>query len=406
MVSWANSEIGGIIKAAQDYAAKKAPAESRENLTRFIGQFYAGGPPEDLKGRSPETLYNAAAAAWETMQSRQPGTVKVRIVQGKGAGAPDRTALIVVNDDMPFLVDSVICEMERMEETPLLAIHPIVTVNRDAAGKLLGLADSDGNSSSGAGRITESVMHVEFSEQTDPDQLDRIKDNITSVLNDVRLAVRDWAAMRRHAGRLAADFDGPGPGVDAAQAEEAADFLRWLHDDHYTFIGYRRYAFESRAGKTVANIDRDQSLGVLIKQQIGIFEGLSDGGEVPAKFNDYLKREAVLLIVKANQRATVHRRVHYDVVAIKIFDAAGKVIGVHMFVGLFTADVYTNSPSFVPVLRRKIERIRASVGFQKHSHDGKLLEIREFRPTSAQPGDTTTLVSRRGALGMPYYAQR
>ena len=376
MVKWANSDIGGIIKSAQDHASRRAPAENRDALKRFIAQFYAGSPPDDLKERTAETLYDAAAAAWDTMQTRSAGAPRVRIAQGKAAGAPGRTVLIVVNDDMPFLVDSVTAELERMDETPLLAIHPIISVSRDAAGKLTSLGESaSGEASSGqAGQVSESVMHIEFAEQTDPDQIERIRDNITSVLSDVRLSVRDWQAMRRNAGRLAADYDGPGPGIDKVQAEEVTDFLKWLHDDHYTFLGYRRYAFDGKGGKLTARIEREHSLGVLTKFQIGIFDGLSDGAELPAQFNAYLGRENVLLVVKANQRATVHRRVHYDVVAIKIFDAAGKVVGMHMFVGLFTADVYTNSPSFVPMLRQKLDRIRAAVGFAKHSHDGKRLQ--------------------------------
>ena len=83
-------------------------------------------------------------------------------------------------------------------------------------------------------------MHIEIAELEDPDTAERIVDNINSVLGDVRRAVRDWQAMRRHAGRLAADFDGPTPGVSDDLADEIRDFLHWLHDDHYTFLGYRR----------------------------------------------------------------------------------------------------------------------------------------------------------------------
>ncbi|MDX2143622.1 MAG: NAD-glutamate dehydrogenase [Rhodospirillaceae bacterium] len=378
MVTWANTEIADIIRKTQEASAKKTPTGDREAFKRFIGQFYAGSPPDDVKGRSPEVLCATALTVWEALQERKPGAPKIKVVAGSGKGkdAEGRTGIIVINDDMPFLVDSVTAELERMDEPPLLAIHPILTVVRDDAGKMTDLCElgDDEHSSGKPGQIVESVIHIETGPLGDPDMVERIRDNIAAVLNDVRLAVRDWQSMRRHAGRMAADFDGPSPGVSREQAEEVSDFLRWLHEDHYTFLGYRRCSIEAKGGKKILGIDHGQSLGVLTKRQIGIFDGLSDGAEVPAQFAYFLDSANTLLIIKANQRSAVHRRVHYDVVAIKIFDDSGKVAGLHMFVGLFTADVYTNSPNFVPVLRRKIDRIRATVGFRKHGHDGKRLQ--------------------------------
>ncbi len=380
MVGWANSDIAEIIRKTQDVAAKKAPAAERDNIKRFIGQFYAGSPPDDLRGRSPEQLYATVATVWETMQSRTPGQAKIRVIPNTekdgSANGSGRTAIIIVNDDMPFLVDSVTAELDRMEEQPHLAIHPILTVVRDGNGKLTSLLDSrdDEESSGSAGQLNESVMHIEISPISDPDMAERLRDNMGAVLNDVRLAVRDWQQMRRHAGRLSADFDGPSPGVSRERAEEVGSFLRWLHDDHYTFLGYRRYALDGKGAKKIVNIAQEESLGVLTKRQIGVFDGLVDGAEVPAQFAYFLDSPNIFLVIKANQRATVHRRVHYDVVAVKMFDDKGKVSGLRMFVGLFTADVYTNSPNFVPILRSKIDRIRAKVGFRKHGHDGKRLQ--------------------------------
>ena len=377
MVAWANTEIAEIIKKAQDAAGKKAPAADRDAIKRFIGQFYAGSPPDDLKGRSADALCASAMAVWDTMQSRTPGTPKVRVIMAaEGGDGSARTVIIIVNDDMPFLVDSAAAELDRMEELPQLAIHPIVTVVRDTTGKLIELREpgDDEHSSAKPGQVVESIMHFEISPQSDPDMVERFRDNILSVLNDVRLTVRDWQQMRRHAGRLSADFDGPSAGVSREQAEEVSDFLRWLHEDHYTFLGYRRYALDNTTSKNVVSIAHDESLGVLTKRQIAVFERLMDGAELPAQFAHFINSSNILLIIKANQRATVHRRVHYDVVAIKTFDDAGKVSGLRIFVGLFTADVYTNSPNFVPVLRRKIDRIRAKVGFRKNGHDGKRLQ--------------------------------
>ena len=403
--SLSESDISGVIESAVGVAESKAKAKKAKDpvLTEFIRQFYRGSPPEDLKARTPEALYAAAAAAWDFLQSRPTGKPKIKIAE-----RPDRerTVILIANDDMPFLVDSVSCELDRMEASAQLVIHPILIVRREADGKLIELCVDDGDAVPPADARAESLMHVEIPLHSNAEDLERLSDNLKSVLGDVRLAVRDWQAMRRETIRFVADFDGPSAGVSADQAAEVSDFLRWLHDDHYTFLGYRRFRFEYRNGKRILHIEQDHGLGVLTKPSITIFGGVSDGAPAPPQSAAYLDSKDVLLIIKANQRSTVHRRSHYDVVAVKIFDAKGNVAGMHMLVGLFTADVYTNSPNFVPVLRRKIDRIRNRVGFRKHGHDGKILQnIMENLPRD-ELFESTDDYLMQTALGILHLQQR
>ncbi len=370
----AGEDIAKIIDAVVAVAkrktgAKKIGAASSEFI-RFIHRFFESSPPDELKERSPEVLYADAQAAWDHLQTRKPGVPKIRV---RTSADGSHTTVLILNDDMPFLVDSVTAELDRMEMTPHLLIYPLLSVVRDKDGRLTTLPaqNEDGASSD---TTVESLMHIEISDLTEDGFSERLIDTLTSVLSDVRVAVRDWQSMRRTVAHFAADFDGPLPGISNDQAEEVADFLKWLHDDHFTFLGYRQYSFEQKGKARLLHIDRKNSLGVLTKDRLTVFDGVADKAPIPPQFAAFLDSSEVLLIVKANQRATVHRRVHYDVVALKDFDAKGRPSGIHLFVGLFTADVYTNSPNFVPVLRRKIDRIRDSVGFRKHSHDGKTLQ--------------------------------
>ncbi len=401
----ASHEIEKVIAAAVEVAERKSAtnksAKTHVGLIPFIHQFYRGSPPDDLKGRSPEALYSTAAAAWDFIQARASGAAKIKIVSAND----DRAVVLIMTDDMPFLVDSVTCELERMEMVPHLTIHPVLSGVRDDAGHLTELREiTDDQGSSDA--TAESLMHIEIPGLTDDDMAERLRDNLQSVLNDVRVAVRDWQTMRRQVAHFAADFDGPSPGVNPQQAEEVADFLRWLHDDHFTFLGYRKFSFEEKAGRRTLHIAPEHSLGVLTKPRLTIFDGVTDGAPVPPQFDEFLKGDNVLLIVKANQRSTVHRRVHYDVVTIKIFDDTGRVAGMHMVVGLFTADVYTNSPNFVPVLRRKIDRVRGRIGFRKHGHDGKILQnIMENLPRD-ELFESTDDYLLQTALGILHLQQR
>ena len=363
--------ITAVVAVAEKRVASKKPPENAELFVRFVRQFYSSSPPDELSGRTPDSLVDAAAGVWSLMQNRKNGTPKITVTS-----AGDRAVIQIVNDDMPFLVSSTSCELERMDMGPLLVIHPVLTVQRDIDGNLTALraTSDDGGTGAKKGDTAESVMHIEIAGYSEADMGSRLHDNIKAVLSDVRVAVRDWPSMRRVTGHFAADFDGPIPNIKPARTKEVSDFLHWLNDDHFTFLGYRRLNLKGTGKSRKFEIENQHSLGVLTKSRLMIFEGVSDGEPVPAQFADFLDSRNLLLILKANQRSTVHRRVHFDVVAVKIIDDKGNVTGLHLLVGLFTADVYTNSPNFVPVLRNKLDRIRERVGFRKHSHDDKILQ--------------------------------
>ena len=374
-----------LVKKTVALAGKQKSIKHKAILKRFIGQFYEDASYDDLKTASPENLLAAAKSAFEFAKTRKAGEPKIRVLTAARAKGPrrawpdHRTVIEIVNDDMPFLVDSVTAELERLGEAAQLIIHPVIPVKRDTSGKLIDVFAEDApfrdaNMREEADAQFESVMHIQVPEETDEEILDRIGNTVQAVLKDVRLAVTDWLDMRRQATRIAADFDGGVAGLSAEQAKEIEDFFHWLHDDHYTFLGYRSFRIEAKGKKRFLHMIKEENLGVLKKESLVMFTGVRSGAEVPPQFAAFIDDDEPLLIVKANQRATVHRRVHYDVVAVKSFDDQGKVNGLRLFAGMFTADVYTNSPNFVPVLRHKIDRIRSRIGFRKHSHDGKRLQ--------------------------------
>ena len=79
-------------------------------VERFVRQLYARVPPDDLAGQSTDNLYGAALALWGFARERTPGSARIRVynprVDGHGWSSP-HTVVEIVNDDMPFLVDSV-----------------------------------------------------------------------------------------------------------------------------------------------------------------------------------------------------------------------------------------------------------------------------------------------------------
>ncbi|EKV32115.1 NAD-specific glutamate dehydrogenase, large form [Caenispirillum salinarum AK4] len=370
-----------------------------EPAGRFVRHLFRHVPPDDILDKDAEALYGAAMGLWQFAKTRTPGKPKVRVYNPsfeENAWSSDHTIVEIVNDDMPFLVDSVTAELNRLDLVVHLVIHPIIHVKRDENGRLLELLEGSDDPDC----RSESVMLIEVTEQGEAAVLDAIAQQLEDVLSQVRAAVADWEPM---VGRMTEEMETLRARPDASVGEESgevADFLKWLLENHYTFLGFRRHDFSGGAAPTV-HVDRDSQLGILADDAMLVFDELRDGADLPPDVHAFLTRPAHLIIAKANKRARVHRSVHMDVIGIRRFDDSGAVVGLDLFVGLFTSNVYTNSPMFVPVLRRKIDRIIRNANFRPRSHDGKkLMNILENLPRDElfQSSDEQLLETALGIL--------
>jgi len=356
--------------------------EHKAALARlFIRHFYRDVSPEDLIHRAPEDLYGAALGLWSFGQSREPGKPRIRAYSPRfedHGWHSTHTVVEIVNDDMPFLVDSVTAELARRNLGVHLVIHPVFRVNRDKAGKAMDFPALEG---APAEAPAESHMHLEIDEQP-AEALGEIEADILAVLGDVRASVEDWAAMRARMATLAIETASQPPkGIAPEDVAEAVDFLNWLHDDRFTFLGYRRADFQGNGRGLAIAIDADSGMGILRDPERSIFEGLRRGNNLPADIARFLTTPEPVRLTKANDRSTVHRRVHMDTVAVKIFDWKGKVVGEHLFVGLLTSVAYNQSPREIPFLRRKVAQVVDRIGFVPSGHAGKaLLHVLETYP--------------------------
>ena len=114
--------------------AERAPAAEREELLALASAYLTGVDAEDLRERDVLDLYGAVRSLWQFAATREPGVAKVRVfnpsVEEHGWQST-HTVVEIVNDDMPFLVDSMQMEMLRQRLTLHFIAHPIVVVQRD-----------------------------------------------------------------------------------------------------------------------------------------------------------------------------------------------------------------------------------------------------------------------------------
>ncbi len=354
--------------------------DDAEQATRFIRRYYRWVSPDDVADRSELDVYGAALAHFNFARERPPGTPKVRVFN------PDfethgwkstHTAVEIVTDDMPFLIDSVTMELNHRGFGVHVIIHPVMKVRRDDAGHLLEVLAPDAEPT--ADFATESVIHAEVDRQTDPALLAQLTVQLLRVIGEVRAAVEDWPAMRARALELGDELQAAPPPVDAIDVDEVAAFLSWLADDHFTFLGYREYDLLEDGDDTALRQVKGSGLGIL--RTDSPHERSSQFELLPARVRALAREPFLLNLTKANSRATVHRPAFLDYIGVKRFDADGRVTGERRFLGLYTTTAYHSSPRVIPILRRKFDAVMARAAFPPDSHNEKaLVAILETHP--------------------------
>ena len=353
-------------------ARKRLDGGEAARVESFIRQYYKYVPPRDILESSPDDLLGAALSLWKFAGLRASGEANIRAfnpTQEKDGWNSDHTIVEFVNEDMPFLVDSVTAELNRQGLVVHLVIHPLYAAARSKGGKLAEISAPDRPE---GGKNVESFMHIEVTRQSGA-RLDEILAGIKSVTEDVRVAVEDWVPMRNKLAEIIDELVSSPVDKAPEDLDEVRDFLRWAHDNHFTLLGYREYEFKGHGAKATVSINRDSGLGVLRNADFAVLKELHDLASMPPEVRAFVNKPDLLMVLKSDKISTVHRPVHFDTIGIKRLSNMGKVVGLRLFVGLFTSVAYSSSPWEIPLLRRKLETTFKRSGFVKATHDGKAL---------------------------------
>ncbi len=273
-----------------------------------------------------------------TFSSRAVGSVAMRLESSGGEVGHRRMRLVIVNDDMPFLVDSIAGAISARGLAVHRLLHPIVRVIRDKEGKLVSIG------SNRADAVPESIVYIEL-DRADARARHELVEDLEHVLADVRAAVSDWPEMTA---RMTADA------ADVAQSDvEGAALLRWLADNHFTLLGH-------------AQLDRDGrfrcGLGILTRDL-----ALWSDGEKTA-IGHLVASPLAVQLVKADRVSPVHRRVPLDVLLVRLADGT---LSIHT--GLWSSGALRSPADEVPVLREWLRELDRELGFAPSSHAAKAL---------------------------------
>ncbi len=365
-----------------DEAGALVASAGRDVPREFVRTLFGRVPEEDLAPYSPQALADLAATAYEHLSApRRNDGADQRLIDReveRGGARRDITAIEVVNENMPFLLNSTLAELVEQGYEPRLVAHPILAVERDESGALARLV-GEATAAAPVGARRESFIQIHLDRVDDEAARGRLVEGLAKVYADVAVSVRDWPGMRTRIAEAIYSYRANPPPLPADEVSEAVAFLDWVADDNFTFLGMREYRLPK--GDAAADPVEASGLGLLRDPAVKV---LRRGGELVTmspEIRAFLARPKALISTKANVKSRVHRRVHLDYIGVKLFSAEGRLQGELRLIGLFTANAYTSSLNEVPYLRHKVAKVTARAGFDPASYAGRsLLNVLENYP--------------------------
>ncbi len=328
-------------------AAAKNTAKTQDLLKELKKHLKAAILPGDDPMDS-DSLGDAARFLLSAAEKRAPSRSALKIESDTGER---RLRIAIVNDDMPFLVDSIAAAITASGLSIDQLIHPVVAIERDRTGLLTEL------SKKGAAGADESMIYIE-TPRIDARHRRELAAQLRVILGDVRAAVSDWPKMREH---LAQDAISIAP---TSGESESAALLQWLNNGMLTQLGH---VTRTRSG------EEQNALGICRKSARQIladasFDRAFKWFEEPAPGG----HTRDLLVIKANRLSTVHRSAPLDLFIVPVREG-GAVTALSVHAGVWTSAALATPPGEVPMLRKALSDITDSLGFDPAGHAGKAL---------------------------------
>ncbi len=350
---------------ASDVDDTGAPAPAYASYLEQLVRYATG---EDELWAKPELLLRRAEAAWRLSAVRAPSEnlISLRVDEGK-SWTERRLVLDIVTEDMPFIVDSVSAALADAGKPVSFFSNAVIAVARRE--------DGTRDSSGAQAALRESMIHAEMDPPVSDGEIEALQAEIETVLADVNVAVADWEPMRARLGACIAQLEKSRiEGVRHEEQKEAIEFLKWLWDNRFAFLGVRRFSCVRKDGKVEFTHQPDLDLGILRDPERRILNSTyQPDGKLSPAVAAFLDSNEPLIVAKANAKSLVHRRVFMDYVGVKSFGVDGSVTGEDRFVGLFTADAYNRPATDIPLVRMKVRSVIDNALFSPGGHNEKAL---------------------------------
>lgn len=349
----------------------KLPPDTATLVTEFTLRLYRQLPYEDLVILEYSDIYSAVLSLWHTYNRYQPIQPSVKVynpqLTTQGWESP-HTVIEIVQQDRPFLVDSVRLVLKRFGLKPHSFLQSLLYAKRKSDGTIESLIEAGIYEESAS---SEAVFLIEVDRLFTPEQLDELKQDILFVLSEIELAVSDWQAMKVKLNTVAESLEQRTYLGDIHQKADIRVFLEWLAQDNFILLGYRGYHLIQKGREFSIQQEEGSSLGVMRNTESTTLRSVS---EMTIQAQEAITtNQDLILLTKTNQRSRIHRGVYTDYIGIKRFDQQGQVIGEDRFIGLYGSRFYHDSALYIPMISNKINQALELSKYAPHSYARKSL---------------------------------
>ncbi len=338
-----------------------ALAEFAQGLQRRLSDEYMASISDSTLWGLIESLYGFASA-------RRPGELAVRVFDPSSAEHGYEVAGTVVDvddDDSPFIVDSVTAAIERFGCGVTDEVHTVMGIVRSPEGRLLDVTPARGADH------REAIQHYQLDRRLTEEEKADLEATLRSVLGDVQAAVRDFEPMQQIIGRmkeLARDGARRYPEQIVREAEE---FLDWLLDLNFIFLGYREYKILDKDGTLSLVTVPESGLGILRDTSQSKYASPVPISQLPVDLRARYAEGFLVVVSKTNRVSTVHRPARMDYIGVRHIGPDGTVIGEARLIGLFTSRAYMSEAASIPILHGKLNQVLQEDDLIVGSHDHK-----------------------------------
>jgi len=356
---------------------KTYSAARAQNLKLFARQYFASTSRSELQNSATEVLFASLKDAWDFVQQRKGALPKIEI-HDRTVRHNDRdkhaTFIYVLANDKPFIVDSLRNGINQAGIAISKVNNAVLHVKRVSASAKQSGRLKELHSSQESGFRDEALCVIQCGQISEQRRRELEKD-LKEILKHVRAAVKDYSPICRRveeiAESLAASKDLP---VSGQQQKETVEFLNWLVDNHFTFLGYEEYRVRYSATGGAIELQEDSLLGV--SRFKSTLKKRATFSSLPDSVSEFIQKQQLCSFAKSGLRSKVHRPVYLDYVLVGEFDSKQRVIRQHRLIGLYTSSVYFRAVTDIPLLRRKVKRVLQQSAFAPGGHSSKdLLQV-------------------------------
>lgn len=359
---------------AQDSGGRRHPRPGSEPWMRT---YYAGAPAQDLDRRGEDVLAARAQRHRELAQHRERGEVLITTLD-EGS----RTVVLIVADDVPYLVSTLNARIAGDWGGARLVVHPILRATRDDDGELRSVdelddvrAISSGDTQTipivgalGETSAAESWIQVELAEHLDESQAQELIEGLRPALRTVAQIDADHDDMVRWVGSVNDSLSPMRSQLD--DVESAQEFLTWLLDGRFVLMGVKEYDLrEDDEGLYLSSVE-GSGLGILTETE----EKSGRPRRLTVQAAEHARDRQAMFVTKANTRSGLHRNDYLDYIGVRRFDADGQVDGEYLILGLFARKAYSTSARNTPWVRDKVRAVSETFGFRPDSHSERDLQ--------------------------------